>query len=235
MYKTIAMTMRRTPLQSQMAVTQQQARWRDTYLNLKRHNIKYKSNTKEKRKQRKRDKAGNPYDATTGEQGALLQNMVPAKLKLLFKNYEMRVNDSRLTRKPMPDKTREELLERAKEYNEYKLVQARIMEEERWRSKVLEDEAYKACAFLPDYLIDEAWDFDQQAMADESFEYRPMYMYAEQILRTFPLDYQHRLRQQPGLNDAFMQLYDQDNQRESAKIKWETALIYGSSLLFKLL
>lgn len=98
------------------------------YEHVKIHATKYKSFAKTARRAAKRARAGmgmlTPKDI--GEEQPLF--FLPQRTKLFLRIMQDIRNNTRISRKPMPDAVREEYVAKSKEYNMYKQAEMRLME-----------------------------------------------------------------------------------------------------------
>jgi hypothetical protein len=82
-------------------------------------NLKYKSAAKEKRKEAKRKAMGGiPSPKDLGEE--MPPWYLPPRYKLFFKAMTENRNQTRISRKPMPDNVKAEFVKHSKEFHAYK-------------------------------------------------------------------------------------------------------------------
>ena len=138
------------------------------YENLKVHNIKYRSQAKERRKAIVRARqGGQPGPREIGEEQPPF--FMPVRYRLLVKCYQESRNSNRFTRKPMPDAVRLEFAKRSKEYQQYKHHEVTLMNKETDVAALTHVKALEACLFLPDYLLEETFN-ESGAQTSEAME-----------------------------------------------------------------
>ena len=183
---------------------------RAEFENTKMHKLKYRSSAKEHRKQRKRLAMTIKTPQDLGEDIPLFYT--PARYKLLVKCYAEAKGNTRFGRKPMPPELKKEFIQRSKEYNQYKNLEIRKIEQEQMLMLREQIKAFDASLFLPDYLFEEVSSEQGGEMADQKADFKPSTLYMEQILNIFPREYTARMRLQPAYNEIFMK-YDEKSQR----------------------
>ena len=70
--------------------------------------------------------------------------------------------------------------------------------------RLVQMNALNAIIYLPDYLIDEVTSETGYTRSEESNEFMPGYMYAEQMLRMFPKEITSKLKIAPAFEETFM-------------------------------
>lgn len=116
------------------------------------------------------------------------------------------MNAHRFSRKPMPKEVKEEYIKKNKEFYMYKYLEDRLMQDEANEYMRVQLDAYSACLFLPDYLLEESFsDSGQQTMEAEE-EFKPGVMYLEQMLRIFPREFTSRFRTVPAFEETLMKI-----------------------------
>jgi hypothetical protein len=157
------------------------------------------------KEQRRQESNINRYDPeVTGEEP--LENITNAKAKIIFKTFNEVYNNHRFSRKPMPDDIKEEYKKRCKEYSLFKMNEWRHIYRENAQYDFNEQEMYKSACLLPTHLMVEVLnpddegldiededgcvkDFKEESEDIEFFEYDPLFLYGQQVLRVYPDDY----------------------------------------------
>ena len=146
---------------------------------------------------------------------------IPARYKLLLKCYQDLRNANRFSRKPMPDKVRQEYITRSKEYNMYKHLEVQRLEQEAALQTKAHWDALLACEFLPDYLHDEAFTETEEDLYDDGHEFAPSTLYLEQVLRIFPKEYTNKLRMLPAYDETLMKFEEQGDKQVVEEVEEE--------------
>lgn len=66
--------------------------------------------------------------------------------------------------------------------------------------------AMDACAFLPDYLLDECFADGGMEASEDMQEYMPSVLYMQQMLRVFPAEQTAQYRLFPAFAESFLRI-----------------------------
>lgn len=177
------------------------------YPNERARNLKYKSRTRERAKQHRRDlQAGIRTPQDRGEE--MPPFFQQARAKLLFKCIKDLRNNNRFVRKPMPKAELADYIAKSKDFAMYKQCEKQVMDEEAMAYMKKQMFAYEGLLMLPDYLKAEAKSDTGETLADAMGEFTPAALYLEQLIRIFPLEFTNRMRTQPAYEETLMQFDD---------------------------
>ena len=137
---------------------------------MKVKNKKYKSEARERRKERKRMKLLESSGSKIKAEDAS-SFWIPVRYRLLYKCLEDSRNTHRFSIKQMPEDVRENFIKECKEYQQYKQLQLLHLEKEMNNYVPVFTKAIQACFFLPDFLRHEVFSEDGDKLTDANLEY----------------------------------------------------------------
>uniref|UniRef100_A0A7S3KGP4 Uncharacterized protein n=1 Tax=Euplotes crassus TaxID=5936 RepID=A0A7S3KGP4_EUPCR len=126
--------------------------------------------------------------------------------------YEDIRNTHRISRKPIPKKLKKELVEKAKEYADYKAFERLHISKFHQKIEKKKNNTFKSIFFLPMSLFEEVMEDNKSEISDPNFgppsakydEHQFLAMYMEQIFHLMPREQTEKLKLISGLKDEIM-------------------------------
>jgi hypothetical protein len=118
-----------------------------------------------------------------------------------FNDYH---NNNRLTCPQMPPDVKAEYIKKCKEYSLFRMDKFRKYQNEIKTADEANIQMIETAELLPDYLMMEVYDYEMSYDVDDQYneesqfndfiEFKPLFLYGQQVLRIYPDDYQQIIR-----------------------------------------